>query len=185
VIPSYYLHYYYCTDSELEHERTSPKRAEEVAAIEAELLHMYRDPELTTKPVLLEQRGGAFYSEAAAQLVSSLHAGTGDVQVVDVRNGTTISGLPADAVVEVPCRVDRDGAHPLPQPPLAPELLGLVQANTAYEQLAIDAALTGDRQIAVKALLANPLVRQWEIAEPLLAALIDANRAHLPRFFTA
>jgi len=183
VIPSYYLHYYYCTDSELERERIGPKRAEEVQAIEAELLRMYRDPGLTTKPALLEQRGGAFYSEAAAQLMSSLHAGTGDVQVVDVRNGTTLAGLATDAVVEVPCRVDRDGAHPLPQTPLAPELLGLVQANTAYEELTIDAALSGDRVTAVKALLANPLVRQWEIAEPLLDALLEANRQHLPRFF--
>jgi 6-phospho-beta-glucosidase len=184
VIPSYYLHYFYCTDSELQHERTSTKRAEEVAAIEAELLQMYRDPTLTTKPKLLEERGGAFYSEAAAQLVSSLHTGTGDIQVVDVRNATTIDGLPPRAVVEVPCRVDRHGAHPLPQSPLAPELLGLVQANTAYEELAIQAAVTGDRQTAVKALLANPLVRQWEIAEPLLEALLDANRPHLPQFFS-
>jgi len=100
-----------------------------------------------------------------------------------VRNGTTLAGLATDAVVEVPCRVDRDGAHPLPQTPLAPELLGLVQANTAYEELTIDAALSGDRVTAVKALLANPLVRQWEIAEPLLDALLEANRQHLPRFF--
>jgi 6-phospho-beta-glucosidase len=183
VIPSYYLHYFYCTDSELQHERTSTKRAEEVAAIEAELLQMYRDPSLTTKPALLEERGGAFYSEAAAQLVSSLHAGTGDIQVVDVRNGTTIEGLPPEAVVEVPCRVDKDGAHPLPQPRLAPELLGLVQANTSYEELTIEAALSGDRTTAIRALLANPLVRQWEVAEPLLGALLDANRAHLPQFF--
>jgi 6-phospho-beta-glucosidase len=182
VIPSYYLHYYYCTDSELEHERTSPKRAEEVAAIEAELLQMYRDPDLAEKPALLEQRGGAFYSEAAAQLVSSLHSDTGDVQVVDVRNGATITGLAPDDVVEVPCRIDADGAHPLPQPPLAAELLGLIQANTAYEQLTIEAALTGDREVALKALIANPLVRQWEIAVPLLDALLEANRHQLPRF---
>jgi 6-phospho-beta-glucosidase len=182
VIPSYYLHYYYCTDSELEHERTSPKRAEEVAAIEAELLHMYRDPNLTEKPALLEQRGGAFYSEAAAQLVSSLHSDTGDVQVVDVRNGTTIAGLAPDDVVEVPCRIEATGAYPLPQPALAPELLGLIQANTAYEKLAIEAALTGDREVALRALVANPLVRQWEIAVPLLDALLDANRDQLPQF---
>jgi 6-phospho-beta-glucosidase len=182
VIPSYYLHYYYCTDSELEHERTSPKRAEEVAAIEAELLAMYRDPNLTEKPALLEQRGGAFYSEAAAQLVSSLHSDTGDVQVVDVRNGTTIAGLAADDVVEVPCRIDASGAHPLPQAPLAPELLGLIQANTSYEKLAIEAAVRGDREVALRALVANPLVRQWEIAVPLLDALLDANREHLPHF---
>lgn len=183
VIPSYYLHYYYCTDSELQHEIKGPKRAEQVQEIESTLLQMYRDPDLHEKPPLLEQRGGAYYSEAAAQLMSSLRAGTGDVQVVDVRNGKTLSGLPPDAVVEVPCRVDKDGAHPLPQPPLAPEFLGLVQANTAYEQLAIEAAVSGRRDVALRALLANPLVRQWEVAWPMLTALLDANRPHLPRFF--
>lgn len=183
VIPSYYLHYYYCTDSELQREITGPKRAEQVQEIESTLLQMYRDPGLHEKPALLEQRGGAYYSEAAAQLMSSLRTGTGDVQVVDVRNGTTLSGLPADAVVEVPCRVDREGAHPLPQRPLAPEFLGLVQATTAYEELAIEAAVSGRRGVAMRALLANPLVRQWEVARPMLDALLDANRTHLPRFF--
>ena len=89
------------------------------------------------KPALLEQRGGAFYSEAAAQLIASLHAGTGDVQVVDVRNDGALPDLPADAVVEVPARIDRDGAHPLPLAPLAPEMRGLVQHAKAYEELAI------------------------------------------------
>ena len=99
-----------------------PRAASEVIALEARLLEMYRDPSLREKPHLLAQRGGAFYSEAAAQLVASLHAGTGDVQVVDTTTRGALPGLPDDAVVEVPARIDRDGAHPLPQAPLAPEL---------------------------------------------------------------
>ena len=55
----------------------------------------------------------------------------------------------------------------------------------AYEQLVVAAARSGDRDIALKALLANPLVAQWSIAAPLLDALLEANRAHLPRFFPA
>ena len=78
--------------------------------------------------------------------------------------------------------VDLTGAHPVEVPPLAPEMLGLVQAVTAYEILAIEAAKTGDRRVALRALLANPLVGQWELAVPLLDALLDANRAHLPQF---
>jgi 6-phospho-beta-glucosidase len=88
---------------------------------------MYRDPALVEKPKLLEKRGGAFYSEAAAQLIASLHAGTGDDQVVDIRNDGAIPDLPADAVVEIPARIDGDGAHPGTFDPLAPEMLGLVQ----------------------------------------------------------
>jgi 6-phospho-beta-glucosidase len=182
-IPSYYLRYYYLTGQVLDEQRRQPSRAEQVAEIERELLRLYRDPALDSKPELLERRGGAFYSEAAAQLVASLHAGTGDVQVVDVRNDGAISDLPADAVVEVPARVDVDGAHPLPQRPMPPELLGLVQQMKAYERLAVAAARGGDRALALEALLANPLGGDWRVAVPLLDALLKANHPHLPRFF--
>jgi 6-phospho-beta-glucosidase len=151
--------------------------------IEAGLLEMYRDPNLAEKPELLERRGGAYYSEAAAQLISSLHAGTGDVQVVNVRNGGAIANLAGDDVVEVPARIDREGAHALEQMPLAPEMLGLVQAVKAYERLTIAAAKLGDRGLALKALMANPLVPDYPTAVPLLEALLEANRANLPRFF--
>jgi 6-phospho-beta-glucosidase len=182
-IPSYYLRYYYMTDEVLAEQRAGSVRAREVMEIERGLLEMYRDPELAEKPDLLEQRGGAFYSEAAAQLMASLHAGTGDVQVVDVRNDGALPGLPDDAVVEIPARIERDGATPLPLDPLRPEFLGLVQAVKAYERLAARAAITGDRTVALAALMANPLVRQYPIAAPLLDALLEANRSHLPRFF--
>jgi 6-phospho-beta-glucosidase len=182
-IPSYYLHYFYCTDRAVHAQTAGPPRAEQVLEIERVLLDMYADPTLDHKPELLEQRGGAYYSEAAAALVTSLLTGDGGHHYVDVRNNGTIAGLPDEAVVEVPALVDRAGAHPLPVAPLAPELLGLVQAVTAYEVLTIQAALTGDRQLALRALLANPLVRQWDLASPLLDALLTANRERLPQFW--
>ena len=188
-IPSYYLKYYYDFDHVLHDQQNGGEtRAGEVMDIEHELLTMYRNPNLDEKPKLLEKRGGAYYSEAAAQLIASLHDGRGDVQIVDIRNGDgngtrALPELPDDAVVEVPARITRDGATIIPQAPLAPEMRGLVQAVKAYEELTIAAAKSGDRGIALKALLANPLVARWSIAEPLLGALLEANRAHLPRFF--
>lgn len=182
-IPSYYLRYYYCRDEVLQEQLRGKSRAEQVMEIERGLLEMYRDPALNEKPKLLEKRGGAFYSEAAAQLMASLHAGTGDVQVVNVRNGRALPDLPDDAVVEIPARIDRDGAHPAPLAPMAPEIRGLVQAVKAYEDLAVQAAVHGDRTAAEKALLAHPLVGQFSVARPLLEALLEANRAYLPRFF--
>ncbi len=181
-IPSYYLHYFYCTDAAVAAQRAGRARAEEVLEIERTLLEMYADPELDHKPDLLEQRGGAYYSEAAAALVTSLLTGDGAHHYVDLRNGSTIAGLAPDAVVEVPALVDRDGAHPLTVEPLPPEMLGLVQAVTAYEELAIRAARTGERDVALKALIANPLVRQWDLAEAVLDELLAANRDHLPAF---
>jgi 6-phospho-beta-glucosidase len=183
-LPSSYLRYYYCADEVLADQRAGGHvRASEVMAIESQLLEMYRDPTVREKPALLAERGGAWYSEAAAQLMASLHAGSGDIQVVDTLNHGALGELPDDVVVEVPARIDAQGAHPLPQPPLSPELRGLVQHAKAYEQLAVQAALSGDRGLALRALLANPLVGRYEMASALLDALLEANRAHLPRFF--
>jgi len=190
-IPSYYLKYYYALDEVLRGQLDGVEsRAEQVMDIEGELLVMYRNEYLDEKPKLLERRGGAFYSEAAAQLIASLHDDRGDIQVVDVLNGDgtgsrALPDLPDRAVVEVPARITREGAVPLPQAPLEPGMRGLVQAMKAYEELAVAAARTGDRGVALRALLANPLVAQWSIAAPLLEALLEANRAHLPRFFPA
>ena len=182
-IPSYYLHYYYETAKVISDQRKGHTRAQDVIDIEARLLELYRDQGLAEKPALLATRGGAYYSEAAAQLIASLYDGAGDIQVVDMRNDGALPDLPDSAVVEIPARIDRNGAHALPLAPLAPEMRGLVQAAKAYEELTVEAAISGDRRTALRALIANPLVGEWSIAEPLLAALLEANRAHLPQFF--
>jgi 6-phospho-beta-glucosidase len=153
-------------------------RAQTVMEIERGLLELYRDPRLNEKPALLEQRGGAYYSEAATGLAASLAAGSGEVHVVDVRNEGTLAGLAADDAVEVPARVDERGAAPLPQAPLAPELLGLAQHVAAYERLTAEAAVTRDLETARKALLAHPLIGQWSLTVDLLERLIAAG--HLP-----
>jgi 6-phospho-beta-glucosidase len=181
-IPSYYLRYFYAHDAVLAEQLDGVPRAATVAEIERQLLRLYRDPALTEKPALLERRGGAFYSEAATALVASLAADTGDVQVVDIRNAGALPGLAADDVVELPARIDASGATPLPQPPLAPELLGLAQHVAAYERLAVQAALDGDRVTARKALLAHPLIGQWGAVDELVEKLLAADEAHLPRF---
>lgn len=184
-VPSYYLRYFYAADEVLREQLSGRKksRAEEVMEIERGLLEMYRDPGLTEKPALLERRGGAYYSEAAAQLIASLHADTRDEQVVDIRNDGALPDLPDDAVVEIPAKVGAGGAAAGKLAALAPEMLGLVQQVKAYERLTVQAAVAGDRDAALKALLANPLVAQYKVARPLLDALLEANRAHLPRFF--
>jgi 6-phospho-beta-glucosidase len=171
-IPSYYLHYFYAHDRVLAEQLVGVPRAQTVAEIERELLQMYRDPSLTEKPALLEQRGGAFYSEAAVGLVRSLASDDGAVHVVDTRNGGTLAGLADDDVVEVPARVTSSGPEPLEQDPLAPELLGLVQHVAAYERLAAGAAVSRDAVAARKALLAHPLIGQIEMVDELVDSLV-------------
>jgi 6-phospho-beta-glucosidase len=173
-VPSYYLRYFYAHDRVLAEQVEGVPRAAQVAEIERELLALYRDETLTEKPALLEQRGGAYYSEAATGLVAALAGDTGAVQVVDVRNDGTLPGLADDDVVELPARVGKDGPQPLPQAPLAPELLGLVQHVAGYERLAVQAALSGDRITARKALLAHPLIGQQETAWTLVDRLREA-----------
>ncbi len=186
-LPSYYVHYYYQHDAEVA-QQAAPghrSRADVVAELETKLLEEYRDPALATKPAALSYRGGAFYSLAAVRLMASLHDGRGDIQVVDMRNDGAVPGLPDDAVVETTAVVDAQGAHPLPQRPLAAEMLGLVQHAKAYERLAVRAACSGSHDDVVRALLANPLVGQYPLAAELADELLAANRDHLPRFFPA
>ena len=174
-IPSYYLRYFYAEREVVQEQRMGPPRAQTVAEIERELLELYCDPSLTEKPALLDKRGGAYYSEAATQLVASLATDAGDPQVVDMRNGGTLAGLADDDVVEVPAAIGRDGPVPLPQRPLAPELLGLVQHVAAYERLAASAAITRDRDTARLALMTNPLVRECRLSDQLLDRLLAAE----------
>ncbi|MFJ6362680.1 6-phospho-beta-glucosidase [Streptomyces globisporus] len=180
VVPSYYLRYFYAHDEVVRELGTKPSRAAEVAAMEKELLAMYSDPALDEKPELLAKRGGAFYSEAAVDLAASLLGDGGSpVQVVNTYNDGTLPFLPDDAVIEVQARVGRDGATPLAVPALDPLYAGLIANVTAYEDLALEAALRGGRDRVFKALLAHPLIGQFDYAEGLTDRLIAHNREHL------
>ncbi|MFI9340050.1 6-phospho-beta-glucosidase [Streptomyces sp. NPDC052773] len=180
VVPSYYLRYYYAHDEVVRELRTKPSRAAEVAAMESELLTLYADPALDTKPDLLARRGGAYYSEAAVDLAAALLTGTGSpYQVVNTLNRGTLPFLPDDAVVEVPATVTTTGPVPLPVRPVSPLYAGLMADVTAYEHLALEAALHGGRDRVFQALLAHPLIGQYEYADTLTDQLIAHNREHL------
>jgi 6-phospho-beta-glucosidase len=179
-VPSYYLRYFYAHDAVVAQERGQPTRAQQVAELERRLLEMYADPALDRKPELLGERGGAFYSEAAVALLASLAGDGGDTQVVNVRNAGTMPFLPDDAVIEVPAVIGARGAEPVPIAPLSPLMRGLVAHVSAYEELAVDAALRGGRHRVAMALLAHPLVGQFDLAFQLADRLIAENSGYLP-----
>ncbi|MEV6290113.1 6-phospho-beta-glucosidase [Streptomyces sp. NPDC051896] len=180
VVPSYYLRYYYAHDEVVRELRTKPSRAAEVAAMERELLTMYGDPALDEKPALLAKRGGAYYSEAAVDLAAALLGGGGSpYQVVNAFNKGTLPFLPDDAVIEVQAAVGPTGPAPLPVPELDPLFSGLIANVTAYEDLALEAALRGGRDRVFRALLAHPLIGQYAYADALTDQLIAHNREHL------
>lgn len=179
-IPSYYLRYFYLHDTVVAEQRASGTRAGEVAAIEAELLDLYADPTVDTKPAALERRGGAYYSEAAVALVASLLSDRQDVQVVNLLNRGTLPFLADDAVIEVPAVIGGGGPVAVEVAPLEPLFAGLVAHVAAYEDLALEAAVRGGRARVEKALLAHPLVGQLDLAEALTDRLLAENAAYLP-----
>ncbi|MBM0224728.1 6-phospho-beta-glucosidase [Micromonospora sp. ATA51] len=179
-VPSYYLHYYYAHDEVVAEQKTHGVRAQEVMEIESQLLAQYADEQVTGKPDLLSRRGGAYYSQAALDLMASLRRGDSRVHVLNVRNSSALPFLPPDAVVEVAATITPDGAVAQPVEPVEPLIAGLIAHVTAYEQLALEAAVHGGRERVFRALLAHPLIGQHAIAERLTDLLIAGNREHLP-----
>ncbi len=203
LVPSYYLRYFYAHDEVVEEQKKAPTRAAEVSAIEDELLRLYADPALDTKPEALTRRGGAFYSEAAVALLASLLRSPGgptnrvprrapdaealvsgapdtrDVQVVNMRNNGTLPFLPDEAVIEGPAVIGAAGPEPVPAAAVPPLLRGLNVHVSAYEELAVEAAVRGGRDQVAAALLAHPLIGQFDLAQDMAGRLIAENAGFL------
>jgi 6-phospho-beta-glucosidase len=161
-----------------------PSRAEQVMEIEKDLLREYADPALTAPPADLMKRGGAYYSTLATQLLNAHYNDLGQEHVVNVRHAGAVPSWPADWVVEMPCKVDRAGIHPLPAEPLPLACAGLVAQVKAYELLTVEAAVHGDRQAAYQALMANPLGPAADQVKNVLEDLLETNRPFLPQFWS-
>ncbi|NIK69622.1 6-phospho-beta-glucosidase [Paenibacillus sp. BK720] len=188
-LPTYYLRYFYMTDTmyaemkeALEKDGT---RADVVSRVEEELFELYKDVNLKEKPKQLEKRGGAYYSEAAVNLMHSLYTDRRDIQTLNVRNGGIIDFLPEDASIEVNCVVTAQGPVPLPLRRIPEQIKGLLHAVKTYESLTIAAAVTGDRGVALQAMVHHPLVPSVSVAKALLGEMLEANKKYLPNFFEA
>lgn len=185
-IPCPYHRYFWQTRTMLEDEMADADskgtRAEQVMKVEASLFKLYADPNLDKKPEELSQRGGSFYSEVAVQLINALHNNLGIEMVVNTANNGAIQGLPDDAVIETNCLIDALGAHPLAFGKLPPLMNGLTQQVKDFERLTIDAAVHGDKQKALLALVANPLVADVNLASALVDEVLTINKAWLPQF---
>jgi len=185
MIPNYYLHYYYETGRVLvEQQHWPPSRAEKVMKIEKDLLELYADPALNTVPEELMRRGGAYYSTLAAELVDSHHNDLGNVHVVNVPNQGAVQDWPDDWVLEVPCKVDRNGFHPLPAEPLPKACFGLVSQVKMFELLTVEAAMHGDRKALYEALLAHPLGPDASLIPSFINDLLETHKSYLPQFFS-
>ncbi|GAB6098683.1 6-phospho-beta-glucosidase [Halanaerocella petrolearia] len=187
MVPCPYHNYYYQAAEILAEEKKAVAsgkgtRANQVMEIENELFETYADPDLDVKPPQLEQRGGAYYSDAAVSLISAIYNDKREMHVVNVRNNGTIKNLPDDVAVEVNCMVDASGAHPMTVGELPPRAYGLMQVVKAYEELSVEAGVNGDYEKALQALIIHPLVPSAKVAKKLLDDIIEKNKDYLPQF---
>jgi 6-phospho-beta-glucosidase len=181
-MPSSYLRYYYRTSAVVKAQQTRQPRAARVMEIEEQLLARYTDPSLTALPPELMERGGAYYSTAAVNLMLALQRPESEVHIVNTRVRDAVPGWPADWVGELPCRVSAAGVHPLPARPLPPLADGLLRAVKAYELLVAEAAVTGSRAVALQALVAHPLGPGADLAPALWEDLLLTHAPYLPAF---
>lgn len=182
-----YMQYFYFEQEMMKEERESVEsgegsRAEQVMKVEADLFKLYTDLELKEKPKELARRGGARYSEAAMSLIDSIYNNRGDIQVVNTRNNGSISDLSMDAAVEVNCVINEFGATPVVNGPLPKAVASLVKQVKTYEQYTIEAAIKGDVDKAMLALLNNPLVKSMSDARRAFDELMLAHQQYLPQF---
>lgn len=186
LIPNVYLRYYWFAREMVRRQREELEagqgtRGIQVMAIEAELFRRYQAPDLADVPSELARRGGAQYSDVAARVMASLMGGAPRTMVVDALNHGAIDGIPDNAAVEVTCRIDTAGATPEKIGTMDLSVRGLIQHVNAYEQLTVEAAVSGDRNVALAALMANPLVPSVEVAQDLLDDIVDENQSELGR----
>ena len=186
MIPNYYLSYFYYTAKKLAEQDSwaeSGSRAEQVMAIEKDLLAEYADPSRSTPPDDLMKRGGAYYSTLATQLLNAHFNDLGETHVVNIPHRGAVAGWPADWVLEMPAQVNRAGITPLPAAPLPPACFGLIAQIKSYEILTVEAAVHGDRSAAYAALLAHPLGPPADRIPAVLDDLLKTNKAYLPQFW--
>jgi 6-phospho-beta-glucosidase len=186
VIPCPYHRYYYKTgdilEKQLEEFKTGTTRAEVVQQLENELFHLYKDESLAVKPPQLEERGGAYYSDAACNLISSIYNDRGDIQTLNVRNEGAISDLPMESAVEVNCVVTKAGPKPIAIGELPVSVSGLVQQIKSFERVAAEASVTGSYEKALLAMTINPLVTSDVKAKQLLDEMLEVHKQYLPQF---
>lgn len=183
MMPNYYLQYFYYTQRQFEQQAEwPPSRAEEVMQIEAQLLAQYAESDRLEPPEGLMERGGAYYSTVATQLLNAHFNNLGETHVVNVPHRGAVAGWPSDWVLELPCRVRRDGFEPLPTAPLPPVCFGLLAQVKSFELLVVETAVNGDYNTAYQALLAHPLGPAADKVRDVLDDLLHTNKAYLPQF---
>jgi 6-phospho-beta-glucosidase len=181
-IPNYYLLYYYEEKAWIDYQSNNPTRASDVMKIEEILLEKFADESLVSKPAELMERGGAYYSDSAAELMADIHNDAGTVHIVNTLNNGAIAGFPDDAVMEIPAIITKSGARAIKTNVMREDMDALVRTVKDFEMLTIDAAVTGNEQSALLALLTNPIGPDSSQARDLWKDLRTENQGLIGLF---
>lgn len=181
-IPNYYLLYYYEEKAWIDYQSNNPTRASDVMKIEEILLEKFADESIVSKPAELMERGGAYYSDSAAELMADIHNDAGTVHIVNTLNNGAIAGFPDDAVMEIPAIITKSGARAIKTNVMREDMDALVRTVKDFEMLTIDAAVTGNEQSALLALLTNPIGPDSSQARDLWKDLRTENQGLIGLF---
>ena len=183
VIPCPYHRYYYKSlemlDIELKEFNDGKTRGQVVKELENELFEIYKDENINTKPPQLEKRGGAYYSDAACNLINSIYNDKCDIQVVNTLNNGAINDFKDDEVVEISCVITKDGPKPIHIGNLPIAISGLLRQIKSFELLTAKAAVMKDYNIAYLALCINPLTPSDDVAKVVFDELMDAHSEYI------
>jgi len=183
-IPAQYLRYYYFRDEVLAELRAkTTTRAEDILALVPDYWAHYIEQADSADPKLdpARSRGGIFELELALDAIDSHYNDLGRVLPVNTPNvGGALPGFGEDVVVEVFARVDRSGVHPEPTPALPRHVRGLIEVLAEYQVLTAQAAWSGTRIDAVRALASHPWMTEIRKAEALYDEMAAAHREYLP-----
>ncbi len=183
-VPADYFQYYYFTDEVLAYYASKPTtRAEDILSWSGDYWRHYEEQALSDDPQLDpgRSRGGIHELELAIDVMDAIFNDKDEIHPVNMPNvGGALPGFPEDLVVEVLGRCDRKGIELVPAKPLPRHVRGLVESLGEYQALAAEAAWHGTREDGIRALTANPLVRQLELAEALYDELATAHETYLP-----
>ncbi|MFA9379642.1 MAG: 6-phospho-beta-glucosidase [Acetanaerobacterium sp.] len=184
-IPSSYLQYYYGRNKKLQHLKEAPtSRAQDCMEIERNLLALYSDTSLVEKPALLDKRGGHKYSLAAISLINSIANDLQDVHIINIPNGQTLSFMEVDDVIETAAVVGRNGytaqSYALP---VSAHMSTMMKTVKAYEKYTVQAAVEGNDDAAINALMLHPLLGDFDTVQSCYKEMKEANKAYLPQFY--
>ncbi len=185
LIPCSYHRYFYKKDAmvkeQLKEFDKHITRAEQVMEYEKTLFEKYADTNLVTKPKELENRGGAYYSDVACDVLASIYNNENKIHTVNIKNNGHVKNIEVDDTIEITCRINRNGAIPLKRINHMPrEIKGIYELYKSYEIKVCEAAIEGSYDKGLLALNLSPFTQNDDRNEEMYNEMLEAHKKYIP-----